>query len=499
MTPSRIGRCVRGLPSAVFLSLLSPALVLAQPTPGPTPPAPAPPAPAPSNPAAPAPTTAVPASAPPAAAETAVAAPAEPPPPAPIEPAAPPAAPEAAPADVEAGAAEAEALIEQLGSESGQEEYAVDIYGFIDFTYSHNLGDQSPVAPFNSFAVGNFNVYLASQLGDGFRSLAEVRFTYLPHGSAGSTATDFDGERTDTTVGDYTDLDRPIRWGGVVIERAWLEYEAHPLFIVRGGHWLSPYGIWNVDHGSPVIVGTRRPYIVGEGLIPTSQTGLEIYGTHGFDELLLGYHLTLSNGRGPVDKYQDLNANKAVGGRLYARLDSSFGTVTLGLSGYRGDYTDSVSSFVFDPDGGASLSTTRLEDYDELSYAADLKWEYSGFWLQSEAIANEVAYEEGVRPALQALPGADSGLVADYRRWGWYGLVGYRFDFLGIMPFFGTEYYEPSGGSFIPSNHALFTGLNVRPTARVVLKVQHTYAWFPGADLDFGAYNFLATQAAWSF
>jgi hypothetical protein len=67
-----------------------------------------------------------------------------------------------------------------------------------------------------------------------------------------------------------------LQWGGVEIERAWLEYSAHPLFTIRGGQWLTPYGIWIVDHGSPVIIGVRRPFVVGEALIPERQTGVQI-------------------------------------------------------------------------------------------------------------------------------------------------------------------------------------------------------------------------------
>jgi hypothetical protein len=389
-------------------------------------------------------------------------------------------------------------LLSALGSEAARDEYELDIYGFVDFTYGHAL-EADFFTPYNSFAVGNFNVYLASELGDGWRSLAEARFTYLPHGDRGALG--MGGARTDTSVGDYTDLGRPIRWGGVVIERAWLEYAAHELLTIRGGHWLTPYGIWNVDHGSPVIIGVRRPFIVGESLFPASQTGLELYGTHGLSDLQLGYHLTLSNGRGPIDRYQDLNANKAIGGRLFGRLDSSFGTVTLGLSGYRGDYTDRDQAFGADADGNLVVSYPRTVDYDEFSYAADLKWEYAGFWLQSEAIVNQVAYEDGFRPATPIGTSGPPGLSPDFQRVGFYALTGYRFEFLGLMPFTGGEYYNVGGGALVPTSSAVFFGLNARPTARVVLKVQHTYAWLPGDNAlpDDAGYNSIDSQVAWSF
>jgi hypothetical protein len=512
---SLIAPVVRGLLLAVSL----PAVALAQqakPAPAPAQPAPpaaqpaaaAPPAAAPPA-ATPPPPAPPPGAAPPAATApaAATAAPATPAPPPTASPASEAPAPETLPAPADPApaipadtSAEDEALLSELKSEITHDEYKLDVYGFVDFTYGHRLADFSFSAPYNSFAVGNFNLYLGSELGDNWRSLAEVRFTYLPHGNRVIDATGAT-TRTDTTAADYTDIDRPIRWGGVIIERAWLEYSAHPLLTVRGGHWLTPYGIWNVDHGTPVIIGVRRPFVVGEALFPTSQTGIELYGTHGFGELLLGYHLTLSNGRGPVDRYQDLNDNKALGGRLFARLDSSsVGTLTLGVSGYRGDYTDRDLQFGLNADGDYVANFPRTVDYDELSYAADLKWDFEGFWLQSEAIVHEAAYEEGMRPAQQVF-GAAPGFMPDYRRLGVYGLTGYRFDFIGLMPFTGAEYYDLGGGGFVPDAAAVFLGLNARPTARVVLKVQYTYSWFPNLEdpPENSHYNSIDFQTAWSF
>jgi len=403
----------------------------------------------------------------------------------------------------DAAAADAElAAIEQQASDtaSSNSDIKLDLYGFADFTYGIAVHDFAYTPPYNSFAVGNLNLYLSSNLGDKWRSLAEVRFSYLPHGNS---SFDANGQvtRTDTTVGDYTDLNRPVRWGGIMIERAYLEYLAHPLFNVRGGQFLTPYGIWNVDHGSPVIIGVRRPFIIGEALLPQSQTGIEIYGTHHFDPVLVGYHLTLSNGRGPIDTYQDLNHNKAIGGRLFGRLDSKFGAVTLGFSGYKGRYTD--RSTVWGPDANGAFVPTYpvTADYNELSLATDLKYEYGGYLLQSEAIVNDVVYDRQRPPPAIPIPGPP-GFTPDYRRVGVYGLTGYRFAFLGTMPFAGAEYYNAGQGGAAGKSAAFWGGLNVRPTARVVLKAQYTYSWFPGDPVGMpkdSHYNSLDLQAAWSF
>lgn len=424
------------------------------------------------------------------------------------EPAPAPAAPPAeAPADDGAADAAAEMMAEAQAAEiEGQlaqqgdletDEYKLDIYGFADFTYGYAVKNFALDDPYDSFAIGRLNVYLASQLGDNWNSLAEVRFTYLPHGA---TSFDETGQtsRTDTTVGDYTDLNRPIQWGGIVIERAWLEYNAHPLLNIRMGHWLTPYGIWNVDHGSPVIIGVRRPFIVGEALLPESQTGLELHGAHNLDPIQLGYHLTLSNGRGPVDQYSDMNDNKALGGRLYARADTSAGALQLGFSGYRGQYTDRTQQTTFDADGNFGNEWPRVTEYMESSLAADFKWEWEGFLLQSEAIVNDIVYDD-LRPAALVFPPAPPGFTPDTRRIGVYGLTGYRFDFAGIMPFAGLEYYD-NGATFLAKSAAFWGGLNVRPTPRVVLKAQYTYSWFVDfAEPDDYHFNSVDLQAAWSF
>lgn len=418
-------------------------------------------------------------------------------------PAVAPAASSTADATAADAAADAEAAaIEQQVAENSttSNDFKVDLYGFADFTYGIAVKPFAYTLPYNSFAVGNLNLYLASSLGDNWKSLAEVRFSYLPHG-----ASQFDASgnvtRTDTTVQDYTDLGRPARWGGIMIQRAYLEYDAHPLFNVRAGHFLTPYGIWNVDHGTPVIIGVRRPFIIGEALLPQSQTGLEIYGTHHFDPVLVGYHLTLSNGRGPIDTYQDLNNNKAIGGRLFARADTSAGAFTLGASGYKGRYTDRTQKWAPDATGSFVPSFPVTQDYNELSLAGDLKWELGGAVVQGEVIMNDVVYDEERPTDLFPVPGAP-GFVPDHRRVGFYGLGGYRFGFLGTMPFAGAEYYYAGPSALGSKSAAFFGGLNVRPTARVVLKAQYTYSWFPDplAPLPENShYNSVDLQAAWSF
>jgi hypothetical protein len=91
--------------------------------------------------------------------------------------------------------------------------------------------------------------------------------------------------------------------------------------------------------------------------------------------------------------------------------------------------------------------------------------------------------------------------VAPTQGLGIYGLTGYRFDFLGTMPFFGAEYYDSGFPGDLSQAGAVFGGLNVRPTPRVVLKLQYQYAFFPSwKDAPGNAhFNNIDAQAAWSF
>src|SRR4029079_2880246 len=244
----------------------------------------------------------------------------------------------------DADAAATTALADVTASTQAETEtYRLNLYGFSDLTYTKTVSAGSFGYPVSSFYIGNLNLYASGELGDSWRTLMEVRFTYLPNGSI-PTAQAFSPmppPPTDTAVPDYADLNRPLRWGGVVIERAYVERTFLSWLTVRAGQFLTPYGIWNVDHGSPVIIGVYRPFIVGEALFPTSQTGLEALGAGRVGPVEIGYHLTLSNGRGPTDTYRDMDGNKAVGWRLWARRrDADLGTLSLGFSGYRGKYTN---------------------------------------------------------------------------------------------------------------------------------------------------------------
>jgi hypothetical protein len=388
------------------------------------------------------------------------------------------------------------ALIQQE-SDVTAEKRSIDFYGFADFAYYQPL-QRNTFLPPESFAVGHLNFYVGSDLGDDWHWLSEVRLMYLPHGSL-ATSERFlaTPARADTSVTDYTEQDRAVRWGGINIERVWVERRFHPLFNVRFGNFLTPYGIWNVDHGTPVVIPTYRPYAIGEELFPQRQTGIEAYGTWTDGTTQLGYHLTLSNGRGPIDTYQDLDGNRAVGGRLFWRQDLPLGTLTLGASGYRGTYTEAHND-VRVVDGDLGIHYPIDAQYRELSLAADLKWEWGGLLLQAEAIVNDVAYSQGHRPISTSPVPGPPGFVADYQRYGYYALVGYRTPFWGIMPFVLAE--ASWDGVVAATPWAVRGGFNIRTTPSVVIKLEFAHIWVPDApEIYFKPADRVTAQLVWAF
>ncbi len=351
----------------------------------------------------------------------------------------------------------------------------LELSGFTDFTFAANISSKdSPlrkvVQAYPSFSIGNLNLYLSASLADKWHLLAEVRFLYLPQGDAPFPVGSGQSAPFDATASDYADDNRPLTWGGIQIQRVQIDYALHPLLSLRFGQWLTPVGIWNVDHGSPVVIGVYRPYVVGQGIFPERQTGIQASGEWNGDVHTAGYTVTVSNGRGPSDAYTDLDGNKAVGGRLYYS-NNTFGTLTLGVSAYDGTYSSRNRQYDVVKTGSGAPSVVAVNPltlrYHERSLAADARFLWRGLVVQGEVLQHEVVYQNDVRAVL------NGSLLADYRERGFYALAGYRTPWLGIMPFAMYEGLNFASAAYVAPGNAASVGLNIRPEANLVLKLQY--------------------------
>jgi hypothetical protein len=378
------------------------------------------------------------------------------------------------PAEMADQATEADVLeeLDELESEAS----ALQIYGFADFTYTRFLMDESSawydtyfsVNP--TFAVGNLNLYLEKRIAPGWRSLVEFRLLYLPNGTEEISESTGDASRIDTTVIDPLDKLETLRWGGIAIERAWVEYEVHPLATVRAGQWLTPYGIWNVDHGSPVLIPVRRPFLIGQGMFPRNQTGVMVHGARAVGDTRVAYKATLSNGRGPVDTYLDLDGNKAVGGRLTLDLPV-LDELTLGASAYTGTYTARTRTYGLGGDEVVADDTVT-ERYRELATGVDLRARSGPVLLNAELIAREVRYDDAARPRAMTSVGEQQ---PDFLAYGTYVLVGVRLPWWGLMPYAVGEYTHPMWMA-APHLAGGMVGINLRAAPTVTLKTQLQFA-----------------------
>jgi hypothetical protein len=356
----------------------------------------------------------------------------------------------------------------------------LNIYGFADVGWSSQHWVKAvPTIAQNTraFAVGNFNIYLAKNLSPKARALAEVRFTFLPNGSQNP-----DGTYLDNRAEEVTNFSRETHWGGIVIERAYLEYDLTAYLTLRVGHWLTPYGIWNIDHGSPAIIGVFRPYIIGEQFFPEHQTGLDLFGNVYRSGFKLSYHLTASNGRGAAEAQTDLDLDVALGAN--AQVETPWG-IKLGGSYYRGRYT-----------GYAATPGAIAPTWEEASYGVDAQYDLGGFHAQVEVIARERQYGDGTRTA------AVAGFTADSRDLGWYVLAGHRFAKLwNVMPFGVFERYKPGEANYFKGIKGYSGGLNFRPIASLVVKAQLNRTDFDAGPQILGGQQiwFIATQASWMF
>ena len=383
---------------------------------------------------------------------------------------------------------------------------SLNLYGFADvgfYKYFLHTGSllNTRLYPNSAFAVGNLNLYLATELGGNWRSLAEVRFTYLPNGNRVVNAASV--QRTDTVVTDYTNLGRPRQTGSIMIERAWIEYQADKALTVRVGQWLTPYGVWNIDHGSPTIIPVTRPYVIGLELLPERQTGVMVFGTmYPSDSVSLGYAVGLSNGRGPIQDYADLDEHKALTVRAHGTY-RGVGVLDVGVSAYVGRYTN-LNYELVTADGSVGTREDVLEQYDEISWGLNARYVQGGLHLQAEFITNDRAYTTAGRPLRM---GAD--FQPDNRRYGAYGVVGYRFDWMGLMPFATAEYfsivneYELNRAATQDTITVFGAGLNSRPTANVTLKLEGNIGIFYVDEPKGSAFEFpvagIQAQIAWAF
>ncbi len=381
------------------------------------------------------------------------------------------------------------------------------VYGFFDLNLtSFIFEDGSPFTHYipntTSFIMSQVNLYFLSEMTKTLNALVEVRLSFLPHGMENSVESigkvgdeeipsESVYDRTDTQVRDMLNSVY-YNTGGITIERAHLTYMPFDWLNIIAGRYLTPYGIWNVDHGSPVIIPARVPYMQIREMVPGAQTGVQIHGRF-FPRynLFFDYAVTLSNGRGPIEEIIDLDDNKGVGLRLRLSYEGEKFAIAAGGYGYVGEYTDIKKTSVMElnPDmtinrDAANPILTEMvttESYFEYIASADILVKFLGITLQGEYVWRYVDYSiHGLRTVEHTVFAGAAAFEELYHPsntgFGVYGLISWELPLsklLGevrVTPYFMYERYLQDDTVPALRFDILAAGINVRPSPFVSLK-----------------------------
>ena len=205
------------------------------------------------------------------------------------------------------------------GAETETYERKVDIYGFADMGFQrlwagpHSAIPATGAPTAGTFVLGNLNLYFDATPVSGWRALTEVRITNYPDGALVQPAVPALGipeQRQSTTVFDVNAPDpgwNEVRWGGIVLEQGWIQGTASDLFSVRLGYFLTPFGIWSIDHGTPTLIALSRPQFTRGRSFPDHQLGLQLLGQVMDGPWTYGWVGYVSNGKtaGSLDVNDD--------------------------------------------------------------------------------------------------------------------------------------------------------------------------------------------------
>jgi hypothetical protein len=387
------------------------------------------------------------------------------------------------------------------------------IYGFFDSTFAGHVlqgkdNSLQHLAIENfSFTMLNLNVYLAAQFTQSLRSLVELRFGFLPHGA--KTYTSRQGmpefQRIDTSMRNRT-TGEITQYGSVGIERAHLTWQPMDQLGFTVGRFFTPFGIWNIDHGSPVVLPIFLPYLQLRQAMPLAQSGLMAHGRLYLKRVYFDYAITVSNGRGPADAVYDIDQNKAVGAKLKVSYSSDNVNVALGGYGYYGTSKNELETVAMEPK--LLVTATAIEKSREAIGAVDFLLEVHGLRLQAEGLLKQRLYDV---PPLQVVPIADAvlpaalGYQASHIQSDIYALLAYT---LPMAPWFGdvlvTPYalFEYSVQDDNRSEYDVWdirAGLNVRFTPNIVGKVEYLHLQTPDRTLISGPDHMIGAQVAVAF
>lgn len=421
----------------------------------------------------------------------------------------------------------------------------LSIYGFMDMIAQKAFLDDNSL--FRSFevdesmrlSIDHINLYIDANPNENVRFLTELSFRPRPVKKGSSLGTDvvIDAGNGMVTVlpldmarlTDDFDDDKPEKgevfdWGEFSVERAWFEYRFNAMVALRFGKFITPAGLWNVDHGSPALITIRQPYATGLlQFFPKSQLGIQGHGMAFLGDVDLSYSLYVSTGRNNIDV--EALTDLGVGGRVEATVPV-LGGLGIGLSGYSAMHKDAYKTRTITVDSATitaltieAVMETGILDLSDPTLLALVDQKVED-WLMSEGLdpehheySSEYAYkarETSIGADLKLAIGkfdlqgeltyqlVDNHLVSESQtqQLGFYGLASYGIPVgakLKLTPYIMYEriavwdadnnpHVYLSGNttrtpeSIIDGFQAFVGGLNIKMATYVTLKLEYVYA-----------------------
>ncbi|MDY6934768.1 MAG: hypothetical protein SVZ03_11195 [Spirochaetota bacterium] len=410
-----------------------------------------------------------------------------------------------------------------------EEENRYHITGFlqtvyIDFDFDSDDNMLSSISPSQNdngnFVQSDLNLYFTFFVDKGWKAFSEITFRYSPTGEiekepeTTQVVDDSTGEVTLYSTGNMigTPFDSSYmtptfslsKYGSIDIERAYIEWNELSYANLRFGRYFTPFGIWQRDHGAPILTSIRLPMLVQAPIIgigmPKAQTGVELVGSMDVAGTLFEYMAYVGNGISNADALYDDNKNKAAGGFLNIKLPTIADKIDLefGGSGYYGKTTIiSQKTYLLDIGTSDLLDSTNPNnivvtmDYDpskdeytkkqwDTIALAHLKLSIGSlpfdgtFILQTEGLYQWMDKDNDNRivNSVHGYPVQED----DAKYYTYYGQVEYQF-YNKIAPYFRYEYMAmdtdiSQTSIIIESSNIYIIGMNFKPKPRIAIKVE---------------------------
>ena len=199
-------------------------------------------------------------------------------------------------------------------------------YGDVEYKITDQKGKN------NEFRVHHLSLFFIKRIGDRWRMFSEIEYEDGPN-----TAKDE---------------------GKIFVEVFTLEYYLNQYLNFRLGRFLTPAGIWNVDHYPPFVLTQERPQHIRK-IFPQLNDGLQLLGSTHVSNVNTDYILYVSNGQGNTG-HGDGNEDKALGARLKFGLPF-LSQAEVGTSYYREEQNDKTDFKAAGADLFLSWRNVRLQ------------------------------------------------------------------------------------------------------------------------------------------